>query len=114
MKEQLQSISDEALSMLDKVQDMKSLEETRVMFLGKKGKLTAILKGMGALSKEERPIVGQMANDVRKRLEEAIQNAKTKLIRKRKSRENIPGGYRRNDARNFYTKREEASIDTCP
>ena len=81
MKEQLQSIADEALSMLEKVQDMKSLEEIRVTFLGKKGKLTAILKGMGALSKEERPIVGQMANDVRKRLEEAIQNAKTKLIK---------------------------------
>jgi len=82
MKEQLQSIADEALSMLDKVQDMKSLEEIRVMFLGKKGKLTAILKGMGTLSAEERPVIGQMANDVRNRLEEAVQNAKTKLIRK--------------------------------
>ena len=82
MREQLRLISDEALSMLDKVQDMKSLEEIRVMFLGKKGKLTAILKGMGALSAEERPVMGQMANDVRNRLEEAIQDAKTKLIKK--------------------------------
>jgi phenylalanyl-tRNA synthetase alpha chain len=85
MKEQLQSIADEALSMLEKVQDMKSLEEIRVMFLGKKGKLTAILKGMGALSKEERPVVGQMANDVRNRLEEAVQSAKTKLIKKERA-----------------------------
>ena len=57
MKEQLQSIAEETLSMLEKIQDMKSLEEIRVMFLGKKGKLTAILKGMGALSAEERPVV---------------------------------------------------------
>jgi len=85
MKEQLKSIAEETLSMLDKVTDIKSLEEIRVMFLGKKGKLTAILKGMGALSAEERPVIGQIANDVRKRLEEAIQDAKTKLVKKERA-----------------------------
>lgn len=82
MREQLQAIADEAMAMMEKVQDIKSLEEIRVLFLGKKGKLTGILKGMGALSAEERPIVGQIANDVRNKLEEAILQTKTRLAKK--------------------------------
>ncbi len=82
MKDQLNAIAEEALAMLGKVQDMKSLEEIRVSFLGKKGKLTGILKGMGSLSKEERPVVGQMANEIRNQLESAIQNAKNNLMKK--------------------------------
>ncbi|NLK69678.1 MAG: phenylalanine--tRNA ligase subunit alpha [Clostridiaceae bacterium] len=82
MKEQLQAIANEALAKLEHVEDMKSLEEIRILFLGKKGKLTSILKGMGSLSAEERPVVGQMVNDVRKQLEEKIQNTRSELIRK--------------------------------
>ena len=82
MKEQLQAIANEALAKLEHVEDMKSLEEIRILFLGKKGKLTSILKGMGSLSAEERPVVGQMVNDVRKQLEEKIQNTRGELIRK--------------------------------
>jgi phenylalanyl-tRNA synthetase alpha chain len=82
VKEQLQLIADEALAMMEKVQDIKSIEQIRVMFLGKKGKLTGILKGMGALSPEERPVVGQMANDIRKKLEDRIQQVKNQLIKK--------------------------------
>ena len=61
---------------------MKRLDEIRILFLGKKVKLTSILKGMGSLSAEERPVVGQMVNDVRKQLEEKIQNTRSELIRK--------------------------------
>lgn len=82
MKDQLQAIASEAMEKLENVQDIKSLEEIRVLFLGKKGKLTAILKGMGALSAEERPIVGQMVNDVRKQVEDNIQRMKNMLLQK--------------------------------
>jgi phenylalanyl-tRNA synthetase alpha chain len=101
MKEQLQVINAEALESLEKVKDIKGLEEIRVSFLGKKGKLTGILKGMGSLSAEERPIMGQMANEVRNNLEEAIQKAKIDLVKKERdekiARETIdvsmPGAY---------------------
>lgn len=82
MKDQLQAIANEALEKLENVQDMKSLEEIRVLFLGRKGKLTGILKGMGALSPEERPVVGQMVNDVRKQLEDNILQMKNRLLHK--------------------------------
>jgi len=82
MKEQLQAIADEAMAKIENVQDIKSLEDIRVLFLGKKGKLTGILKGMGALSAEERPIIGQLANDVRNRLEDAIRKEKARLVKK--------------------------------
>lgn len=101
MKKQLQAINAEALESLEKVKDIKGLEEIRVSFLGKKGKLTGILKGMGSLSAEERPIMGQMANEVRNNLEEAIQKAKIDLVKKERdekiARETIdvsmPGAY---------------------
>ncbi|MDD4295390.1 MAG: phenylalanine--tRNA ligase subunit alpha [Ruminiclostridium sp.] len=89
MKKQLQAINAEALESLEKVKDIKGLEEIRVSFLGKKGKLTGVLKGMGSLSAEERPIMGQMANEVRNNLEEAIQKAKTDLVKKERD-EKIP------------------------
>ncbi|HZK26876.1 MAG TPA: phenylalanine--tRNA ligase subunit alpha [Thermoclostridium sp.] len=88
MKQQLQTIANEASAKFEDVKDMKSLEEIRIQFLGKKGRLTSILKGMGSLSAEERPVVGQMVNDVRKQLEESIQNIKGELIRKEQE-ENI-------------------------
>ncbi len=80
MKEQLQAIADEALAMLKNVRSMKELEEIRVLFLGKKGKLTGILKGMGSLTAEERPLAGQLANDVRHRLDDAVLKAKNSLL----------------------------------
>ena len=82
MKEQIESIASEAMEKLENVQDMKSLEEIRVLFLGKKGKLTGILKGMGALSPEERPVVGQMVNEVRKQVEDSILKNKNRLLQK--------------------------------
>ena len=72
MKEQLQKIKEQAAAELSALTDGKALEDLRVKFLGKKGELTAILKQMGGLSAEERPVMGQLANDVRAALENAI------------------------------------------
>lgn len=72
MKEQLQKIKEQALADISASGDPKALEDLRVKYLGKKGELTAILKQMGGLSPEERPVMGQLANDVRAALEAAI------------------------------------------
>lgn len=72
MKEQLLNIKEKALEEIKNAALTKSLEDLKVKFLGKKGELTAILKQMGGLSAEERPVIGQLANEVRQTLEEAI------------------------------------------
>lgn len=74
MKDALLKIKSLANDELSKVNDTKALEELRVKFLGKKGELTSILKQMGKLSPEERPIIGQLANQVRAEIEESITN----------------------------------------
>nr|WP_206529492.1 phenylalanine--tRNA ligase subunit alpha [Brevibacillus sp. SYP-B805] len=61
-----------ALAQISQVADAQALQELRVKYLGKKGELTEILRGMGSLSAEERPIVGQLVNDVREALERAL------------------------------------------
>ena len=70
MKEMLEKIRASALQCLQN--DDADLEAIRIRFLGKKGELTAVLRGMGALSAEERPIVGQLANEIRADIESAI------------------------------------------
>ena len=72
MKEKLQSLKSEALAAVAAATDEKLLDEVRVKYLGKKGELTAILKQMGGLSPEERPIMGQLVNKAKAELEEAI------------------------------------------
>ncbi len=72
MKEQLKQIKKNALEQLSQVTDKAELENIRVKYLGKKGELTAILRGMGKLSAEERPVVGKIANEVREEIESAI------------------------------------------
>ena len=72
MKEQLQQIGVKAENALQEVTTLAQLDELRVAFLGKKGELTAILKQMGQLSPEERPIVGQLANQIRVEIENKI------------------------------------------
>ena len=72
MKEQLEAIRQEAEAALQTCTDAKQLDAIRVQYLGKKGALTAILKQMGKLSAEERPIMGQLANAVRSDIESAI------------------------------------------
>ena len=79
MKDQLAKIRAEALSAFEGVQDAAKLDELRVKYLGKKGELTAVLKQMGKLSPEERPVMGQLANDVRAALEKALEESSKKL-----------------------------------
>lgn len=72
MKELLDKIKEETLSKIESADNFQALEKIRVMALGKKGQLTQILKDMGKLSKEERPVVGQMANELRQFITEKI------------------------------------------
>ena len=72
MKEQLEKIEALAKQELASCTEIKALDDLRIKFLGKKGELTAILKQMGKLSAEERPVIGQLANKVRADIEEAL------------------------------------------
>ena len=65
MKQQLEEIRKSALSAIENAGVMEDLEAIRVKYIGKKGELTAVLKQMGSLSAEERPAMGQLANEVR-------------------------------------------------
>ena len=79
MKEQLEQIKLQAIRALDEATTPAALEELRVRYLGKKGELTAVLKMMGKLSAEERPVMGQMANSVRALIEEKLDERKTAI-----------------------------------
>lgn len=76
MKEKLENIQAVALGHIQSVNTLKELEEVRVKYLGKKGELTNILKGMGSLSKEERPVIGKVANEVREAIEGKLEEQK--------------------------------------
>lgn len=69
MKELLEKIRQDALSALN---GDESSESIRIRFLGKKGELTSVLRGMGAVAPEERPKMGQLVNEVREKIEAAI------------------------------------------
>ena len=79
MKQQLENIRAQALASLNEAATPADLEELRVKWLGKKGELTAVLKMMGKLSAEERPIMGQMANAVRAEIEEKLEARKAAI-----------------------------------
>ena len=85
MKNQLEKIRQSALEAVNSADMMQDIEALRIKCLGKKGELTAILKQMGKLSAEERPAIGQLANEIRGKIEQAIEE-KTKEI-KRKEQE---------------------------
>ena len=72
MKEKIEEIKLIAKESIDNANDLKSLDEIRVKYLGKKGELTAILRGMGAVSPEERPILGSLVNKAKEELEALI------------------------------------------
>lgn len=65
MQEELKKIKQKALAAMEETNSLEGLNEMKVKFLGKKGELTSILKEMGKLSAEERPVVGQLANEIR-------------------------------------------------
>lgn len=79
MKEQLNEIKKKAKERLEGISELSALENLRVELLGKKGELTAVLKGMGKLSAEERPVVGQLANEVRGFIENTIETKKAEF-----------------------------------
>ncbi|ANS73627.1 phenylalanine--tRNA ligase subunit alpha [Paenibacillus yonginensis] len=79
MRERLEQLKQEALAELNGVLDAGQLNELRVKYLGKKGALTEILRGMGALSAEERPVIGQVANEVRGAIEAVIEEKQQKF-----------------------------------
>jgi len=79
MKHQLNELKETSLAEIAQTDTVIALEELRVKYLGKKGELTAILKQMGRLSAEERPVMGALANDVREELENALATQKNVL-----------------------------------
>ncbi len=79
MKEQLEKIEALAMEELSSCAEIKALDDLRIKYLGKKGELTAILKQMGKLSAEERPVIGQLANKVRSSIEDALAEKLTAL-----------------------------------
>lgn len=82
MKEQLEAIRKSALESIAGTQAGADLEALRVKYLGKKGELTAVLKQMGSLSAELRPVMGQMANEVRAAVEKAMEEQTAILAEK--------------------------------
>jgi len=79
MKTQLEQIKLQAMAALEDVSTPAALDELRVRFLGKKGELTAVLKQMGKLSAEERPIMGQLANAVRAEIETKLETRRAAI-----------------------------------
>lgn len=86
MREKLEIIKQESINELENVNSLQQLEELRIKYLGKKGELTQVLRGMGALSAEERPLVGQLANEIRDYINEKIEH--TEYCLKRRELEN--------------------------
>lgn len=81
MKEQLSTLKEQALQALEPIDTLQALNDWKVQYLGKKGELTGLMKGMGALSPEERPAFGQLVNDVRGALETAFAGKEDELKR---------------------------------
>ena len=79
MQNKLMQMQEAALKAIEEAKDASALQDIRVKYLGKKGELTTILKGMGALSKEERPVVGKMVNDVKKVVEDKLETVSKEI-----------------------------------
>lgn len=75
MKDQLEKLRQQALSAIATAETEEGLQDIRIRFLGRKGELTALMKGLGALSPEERPRVGQLVNSVKDEVESAVDQA---------------------------------------
>ena len=79
MEQELQRIKAEALDAIKDAADQQALQDIRVKYLGKKGEVTALLKGLGKLSPEERPKAGALVNAVREALEVEIDTVKVRM-----------------------------------
>lgn len=93
MEQELRALRQEAVQALQAAQSLEALNELRVQYLGKKGKLTAVLRGMGALSPELRPKMGALVNEVRSALEELLnqkmEDAKARALQLKLASETI-------------------------
>ena len=87
MKEQISKIKENALEEILNTQELKTLNDVKVKYLGKKGELTGVLRGMGALSPEERQIIGSLVYEVRAEIENAL-NEKKKNSKKHNYKRN--------------------------
>lgn len=79
MKEAIKKIKEKSIEEIQNVSDSKELNELRVKYLGKKGELTSILRGMGGLTPEERPVIGALVNQVRDEIEKNIEEKENKI-----------------------------------
>lgn len=79
MEQKLKDLQTEALAKIDQAEDLKALNEIRVAYLGKKGPITEVLRGMGQLSADERPKMGALANEVRESISQKIEAKHTAL-----------------------------------
>ena len=84
MNNQLKEIRERVLNQLAEIRDAQPLEQLRVQVLGKKGELTGILRGMGKLPPEERPVIGQLVNETRAALEAAIEKRSNEIAAREK------------------------------
>lgn len=82
MKDELQSLKEKAIEEINASVDVKTLQDVRVAYLGKKGQITKILKGMGGLSAEERPKMGELANSIRDTIQKCIEEKQSVLEEK--------------------------------
>jgi phenylalanyl-tRNA synthetase alpha chain len=85
MRELLEQLKQQAAEAFESAETREALEELRVKYLGKKGELTGILRGMGALSAEERPVVGQLANEVREFIEKTGSEKSAAIAKKERA-----------------------------
>jgi len=79
MREQLERLKNEALQAINSAACEDSIQDVRVKYLGRKGELTALMKGLGGLSPEERPLVGQLVNSIRDAIESTLDLATTEI-----------------------------------
>ncbi len=79
MKEQIAKIKETSIKEIGECQNQKELNDLKVKYLGKKGELTLLLRGMGALSPEERPVIGSLVNEVRDELNKLIEEKEAKF-----------------------------------
>ncbi len=87
MKERLEKLKAEALAKISESDALDTLNEIRVAYLGKKGELTEVLKGMKDVAAEERPKVGQFVNDTRKAIEDKLEEVKNRLVNEARERQ---------------------------
>src|SRR6476620_10779404 len=79
VREKLEALKNEAIQEAEQADTLQDLQSVKVKYLGKKGPITEVLRGMGKLSAEERPVIGQLANDVRGAIGEQLELRKAQL-----------------------------------